>query len=908
MWKFLKNFIFYLSMMLTLQSCFTPKTLVDLRDKVFGVEGDAGAGDDSSTTGNTFTLSRLLSSTYDGFCFVDTETKEFCWGKLYTSDDQAITYAKEFSGPVAVKSALRGKTIKKIKMAEESTCAIASDDKLYCWGSGNHGSIGSVEFQYGRAIPAAVDTSGVLAGKTIIDFSVSQNNTCAIDSDHKAYCWGKNNVGQLGNGTLIGSNVPVAVSLGGVTVNKIEIGDETICALGDDGLVYCWGKNSGGQLGNGTLINSSVPVQVDFSALAPGLTATTLEMSFEKGCIIASDSKLYCWGSASSNIGNGSGINHTTPVLIDGGAINALTIKSLYVDDLGLTCVIASDDYAYCWGANGNGELGKGDTVNSDLPVAVNLVGSLVSGFKSMALYRDKVCAISMTNLVYCWGKGGIGNGDPESAPDTYDDVLTPSAVDTSGVMSGKVITSIIVNDPTTCALDSTGEAYCWGPVGILGNGDGRGSNSPVLVSKAGGLSGSSFTALTSSPNMTCGLTDDNNVYCWGSQGSVSGSGSRYDQLLPMPIYNNSFSNELITDLYFSYKDELGEYCIQRNNGDVYCHDNEERKMFYKFSFGSIKIKKLVYSDYIDAFCALTTTSKIYCWGRSYDSFLNISGEASASPIALDVPGLLSGKTVKDIGIGNEHACALTEDNQVYCWGSSSNGQLGDGTFNVSQAPVAVDVSGVLNGKIIKSLFVRYRNTCVITDEDLPYCWGEGAIGALGDGTTADSAYPVAVTMPMGVTVKKMHMEIGGSNICFISNTDEVYCWGPGASGLLGNGVAALSSVPVKVVMPGSLTVKSLGMSASFACAITSDDQVACWGAGTDGQLGHGASPAVSVPVVVSNLTGKVVDQISTTQDSACALTTEDEVYCWGYGGGGQLGDGLQNFGSNVPVEISYTP
>lgn len=407
---------------------------------------------------------------------------------------------------------------------------------------------------------------------------------------------------------------------------------------------------------------------------------------------------------------------------------------------------------------------------------------------------------------------------------------------------------------------------------------------------------------------MTCGLANDSMVYCWGTASSVSGSGLVYDQLFPTSIYNDSLSNELITNIYYSYKDETGSYCVQRTNGDVYCYNGDERKMFYQFSLGSLRIKKLVHSNFISAYCALMTTSKVYCWGKSYDTFLNIQGEGSASPIALDVPGALSGKTIKDIGIGNEHACALTDDDEMYCWGSSSNGQLGNGTFTTSQVPVAVDISGALAGKTIKSIFVRYRNTCVLTEENLLYCWGEGNLGILGNGTTADSTFPVEVTMPNGTTVKKMNMELGTSNICFISNADELYCWGPGASGVLGNGVAAVSSVPVKIVMPGNLMVKSISISSSFACAITSDDQVSCWGSGSNGELGHGSSPGISVPVVVSNLAGKTVEQVSTTFNSACVMTSEDDVYCWGYGGGGQHGDSLQSFSSNVPVEISYTP
>src|ERR1035438_7848891 len=151
------------------------------------------------------------------------------------------------------------------------SCAIESG-KAYCWGDNGSGQLGNGS-TVGSSVPVAVDTSGVLAGQALTQITAGDASTCALDAAGAAYCWGNNGSGQLGDGgTVSNSSVPVAVDTSGVlagkTLTQITADGYHTCVLDAVGAAYCWGDNGTGQLGDGgTAFDSSVPVAVDASPL-----------------------------------------------------------------------------------------------------------------------------------------------------------------------------------------------------------------------------------------------------------------------------------------------------------------------------------------------------------------------------------------------------------------------------------------------------------------------------------------------------------------------------------------------------------------------------------------------------------------------------------------------------------------
>jgi prepilin-type N-terminal cleavage/methylation domain-containing protein len=376
---------------------------------------------------------------------------------------------------------------KQISAGVYHTCAIASDDQVYCWGRNNDGQLGD-NSTIDSSVPVAVDTSGALSGKTIKSISAGYYHTCAIASDDQAYCWGYNAYGALGNNSTTDSSVPVAVNTSGVLSSKniisVSAGGAHTCAIASDNKAYCWGRNTYGRLGNNSTTDSSVPVAVYTSGVLSGKTITSVSAGGNHTCAIASDNQIYCWGyNYYGQLGNNSTTDSSVPVAVNtSGVLSGKTIMSVSNGSGNHTCAIASDNQIYCWGNNDYGQLGNNSTTNSSVPVAVYTSGVL-SGktTTSVSASGNDTCAIASDNQTYCWGYNYYGALGDNSTTNRR----VPVAVYTSGVLSGKTTTSVSNGgDNHTCAIASDNQIYCWGnnDYGQLGNNSTTDSSVPVLV------------------------------------------------------------------------------------------------------------------------------------------------------------------------------------------------------------------------------------------------------------------------------------------------------------------------------------------------------------------------------------------------------------------------------------------
>ena len=165
-----------------------------------------------------------------------------------------------------VKVDLAGVIFKNIYTGHYHTCGLSDQNKAYCWGSNDNGQLGTgVMPSLGESIPKKLESGSMPEGETIESMTLGNAHSCAVASNHKVYCWGLNRDGLLGNGVEVGSyeNKPIAIVQGdipeGGLISSMAAGSSHTCIL-SKGYDYCWGRNTNGQLGNGTLNNSLTPV------------------------------------------------------------------------------------------------------------------------------------------------------------------------------------------------------------------------------------------------------------------------------------------------------------------------------------------------------------------------------------------------------------------------------------------------------------------------------------------------------------------------------------------------------------------------------------------------------------------------------------------------------------------------
>ncbi len=303
-------------------------------------------------------------------------------------------------------------SVQQIVASHKNTCARLTDGSISCWGKNDFGQVGIATTLLKERTPVAV---GGDVGADIAQVASGKEHACATRTDGKVYCWGRNNFGGLGNGTLVDSSEPVEVhNLSGVV--KTELGSGFSCSLKNDGTVWCWGKNYEGRLGIGSTVDQTLPVQVALP------TVIDIGITYSHTCVLTEDGRIFCWGSGHyDRLGNGASSSKDVPTEVTSLPHPA---KSMSVGHY-VTCVVLDDNSVWCWGQNTHGELGDGTTTRRLLPVAVMDGGAPMTNVRNVLAGANHACAEKTDGSVWCWGfnqYGQLGLGYSSTAS-----VLSPT-------------------------------------------------------------------------------------------------------------------------------------------------------------------------------------------------------------------------------------------------------------------------------------------------------------------------------------------------------------------------------------------------------------------------------------------------------------------------------------------------
>jgi alpha-tubulin suppressor-like RCC1 family protein len=360
------------------------------------------------------------------------------------------------------------------------------------WGSHAAGQIGDGTAVGGnKALPTAVSVAGVLSGKNIVQMASGSNWTTVLTADNLLFSWGGNQTGQIGNSTTTSPQpIPVAVDMSGVlsgkTIISLACGDNFTLALDSDGKVYGWGSNSTGQLGIGSTNSpQTTPVAVIANGALNGKVVTGISAGTNFGLACTSDGGIYTWGrAANGRLGNGDNLNNVTSPAQLGGVFTGKRVVAVSGGG-SFGAALTSDGLVYTWGTNIQGQLGQG-TVNipteNATPAAISGTG-LLPGSRKVASITCTVSgayAIARDGTLYSWGTGTLGGlGNAGTASSA-----APVAVDVSSVLSGKTIASISGGNSFAEVLTTEGKVYSWGTNASsqLGDGGTTQQNSPIAV------------------------------------------------------------------------------------------------------------------------------------------------------------------------------------------------------------------------------------------------------------------------------------------------------------------------------------------------------------------------------------------------------------------------------------------
>ncbi|OZG50099.1 RCC1 domain-containing protein [Bombiscardovia coagulans] len=724
--------------------------------------------------------------------------------------------------------------------------------------------------------------------------SAGRDFNLGLSVDGYVYAWGHNYDGQFGNGTVNADSMfPVRVKTPeSVRITQISAGYQHGLAIGDDGNVYTWGKNSFGQLGDGTTSNQIEPVLVQ---KPKGVQFTQISAGDYHSLAIGNDKHAYAWGLDMGQLGIPNGNSEKVvpiPTRVDqtlldstpGSEYISVSAGSLHSFALG------SDGHSYAWGSNSYGQLGVDSTSTKIiLPERVRIPHGIY--FTQISAGRLHSLALGSDGHAYAWGRnnaGQVGDG-------TADNKKVPTRV---GETDNSRTTYISAGNNVSLAINDSGHAYAWGtPNWNLGDSaESKSSKLPLRIDEARlnsrqdrkydrGISAGAWG--------NCIILDNaGHAYSWGNRiqdsnrsipqevstykyeirsvkfdtqavqdKSIDQSSGKWNMQVPLhkaaivdvqaqydviiksaQDYDISIKNDSITFRY-EYKDgftvhfDLGgapgtpppdQYVDAGGMQHIQLPDMPVWTKHWFNGWVQDNGKFWDFNKPVTDSFTLTAQWEPYKFKLTPEAGPTVGGNT----VVITPPDSPKGIHYLQLAGGQRHSVALGSDGHIYTWGNNSFGQLGNGTQVDSKVPVRVKAP---KGVLFTKISVGDSHNLALGNDGHTYAWGWNSFGQIGDGSTTHKNALVRVKVPEGVRFTQIHA--ASYHSIALGSDGKAYTWGQNSFGQLGDGKDHNSEpstpknpLPAPAKTPDDVQITNVSAGMTHSVATSSDGHIYHWG------------------------------------------------------------------------------
>lgn len=714
------------------------------------VYGTLGQG---NTAGSNFPVSVdvgpdlpiQISAGANHVCIVTENGNVKCWGgnnfgqlgigNVLTKGDNASEMGNNL---VSVDLGINSKAVK-VVAGSDFSCALLSNRQVKCWGKNDSGQLGQNNQNNVGDGTSAIGPMGTVhlgTGQGVLDIVAGNNHACALLVSGDVKCWGDNSHGQLGTGDTvdrgdgaISMTALTPINFSGLKVIQVAAGQDTTCAVLENGTARCWGWNTYGISGLGNTTDILEPLSNTIN-LGTGLLVKKISISLESACATLSNGRVKCWGqNANGRLGIG-----TTQSMGDNSSemgdilpyVSLGTSTSFGVEKIASganhNCALMYNGLVKCWGSNDSGQIGLNQTNGQRGATAgdmgenlsfLNLGGAkFVRDIISGGYQSNSNCAIMSDGEMRCWGdnsQGQLGIGDNVSSNlkigDESDEVSTTFLDPVT--FGGQKVRSAAMGPGHTCAIAVNGSVYCFGQ---NNNGQlGLGNTTPTLApSSAVDLLIDKAIQLAIGSTHTCALLSSGELKCWGSNGSG----------------------------------ELG----QNNTANIGETAASMSSLSQVFVGSGLKILKV--SAGWSSTCALLDSHNVKCWGYNGNGVLGLNiddnvGTGTTSISSTPVVNFDTSATnslATDIQTNGNTSCILKASGIVRCWGDNTDGMLGQNRAVPNIGTSTSFISSIINsilGPIVSTEKISLgMNGCAISGIGDALCWGSNQFGKAGQETS----------------------------------------------------------------------------------------------------------------------------------------------------------------------------